>query len=243
MMTDTKQQVLSFLEKCEELKSCKFIMATTKIKDLLKCIVNCPDLYRLFETVTKKFDYPNAKAECLITEESGAFDSSRVELPQTVGERLAFIFCLFVEFDRETLNFNDFLRQFFVEDGSYFASYRAFCNLIVKSLQECVLRIFEDDLETIPEGKPDSAVAELISALDISVSQEMQYVNDSSISEDDKENGLKILSELLKALKAGNENLIDALLCGYNYFILHTDCVSDGITELIQMIEAFEKKL
>lgn len=243
MMTDTKQQVLSFLEKCEELKSCKFIMATTKIKDLLKCIVNCPDLYRLFETVTKKFDYPNAKAECLITEESGAFDSSRVELPQTVGERLAFIFCLFVEFDRETLNFNDFLRQFFVEDGSYFASYRAFCNLIVKSLQECVLRIFEDDLETIPERKPDSAVAELISALDISVSQEMQYVNDSSISEDDKENGLKILSELLKALKAGNENLIDALLCGYNYFILHTDCVSDGITELIQMIEAFEKKL
>ena len=196
MMTDTKQQVLSFLEKCEELKSCKFIMATTKIKDLLKCIVNCPDLYRLFETVTKKFDYPNAKAECLITEESGAFDSSRVELPQTVGERLAFIFCLFVEFDRETLNFNDFLRQYFVEDGSYFASYRAFCNLIVKSLQECVLRIFEDDLETLPEGKPDSAVAELISALDISVSQEMQYVSDSSISEDDKENGLKILSEL-----------------------------------------------
>lgn len=243
MMTDTKQQVLSFLEKCEELKSCKFIMATTKIKDLLKCIVNCPDLYRLFETVTKKFDYPNAKAECLITEESGAFDSSRVELPQTVGERLAFIFCLFVEFDRETLNFNDFLRQYFVEDGSYFASYRAFCNLIVKSLQECVLRIFEDDLETLPEGKSDSAVAELISALDISVSQEMQYVSDSSISEDDKENGLKILSELLKALKAGNENLIDALLCGYNYFILHTDCVSDGITELIQMIEAFEKKL
>ena len=243
MMTDTKQQVLSFLEKCEELKSCKFIMATTKIKDLLKCIVNCPDLYRLFETVTKKFDYPNAKAECLITEESGAFDSSRVELPQTVGERLAFIFCLFVEFDRETLNFNDFLRQYFVEDGSYFASYRAFCNLIVKSLQECVLRIFEDDLETLPEGKPDSAVAELISALDISVSQDMQYVSDSSISEDDKENGLKILSELLKALKAGNENLIDALLCGYNYFILHTDCVSDGITELIQMIEAFEKKL
>ena len=243
MMTDTKQQVLSFLEKCEELKSCKFIMATTKIKDLLKCIVNCPDLYRLFETVTKKFDYPNAKAECLITEESGAFDSSRVELPQTVGERLAFIFCLFVEFDRETLNFNDFLRQYFVEDGSYFASYRAFCNLIVKSLQECVLRIFEDDLETLPEGKPDSAFAELISALDISVSQEMQYVSDSSISEDDKENGLKILSELLKALKAGNENLIDALLCGYNHFILHTDCVSDGITELIQMIEAFEKKL
>lgn len=47
-MSGTKEQVLTFLEKCEELKKCKFIMATSKIKDLLKCIVNSPDLYKLF---------------------------------------------------------------------------------------------------------------------------------------------------------------------------------------------------
>ena len=109
-MTDTKEQILSFLEKCEELKSCKFIMATTKIKDLLKCIVNCPELYRLFETVTRKFDYPAAKEQCLISVDDGVLPQSYVMLPQTVGARLAFIFCLLVEFDKNTLNFNDFLR-------------------------------------------------------------------------------------------------------------------------------------
>ena len=57
-MSSTKEQALLFLEKCDELKKCKFIMATSKIKDILKCIVNSPDLYRLFETVTKDFSYP-----------------------------------------------------------------------------------------------------------------------------------------------------------------------------------------
>ena len=29
-----KRQVTEFLDKCEEIRKCKFIMATTKIKDL-----------------------------------------------------------------------------------------------------------------------------------------------------------------------------------------------------------------
>ena len=112
-MPNTKEQVLSFLEKCEELKNCKFIMATTKIKDLLKCIVNCPELYRLFETVTKNFDYPAAKSECLVSVNDGVLPTDCVVLPETVGRRLAFIFCLLVEFDKDTVNFNDFLRLYF----------------------------------------------------------------------------------------------------------------------------------
>ena len=110
-------------------------MATTKIKDLLKCIVNCPELYRLFETVTKNFDYPAAKSECLVSVNDGVLPTDCVVLPETVGRRLAFIFCLLVEFDKDTVNFNDFLRLYFPEDGSYFASYRAFCNIIIKGFR------------------------------------------------------------------------------------------------------------
>ena len=64
---DTREQVLAFFEKCDELKKCKFIMATTKIKDILKCIVNCPDLYNLFSVVTKDFDYPLVKSKCPVS--------------------------------------------------------------------------------------------------------------------------------------------------------------------------------
>ena len=39
-MDNTKAEVLDFIEKCEQLRKNKFIMATTRIKDVLKSIVN-----------------------------------------------------------------------------------------------------------------------------------------------------------------------------------------------------------
>lgn len=243
-MSDTKEQVLSFLDKCEELKSCKFIMATTKIKDLLKCIVNCPDLYRLFETVTNGFNYLEAKGQCLVTVNDGIFTRNYVVLPQTVGQRLAFIFCLLVEFDKDSINLNDFLRQYFPEDGSYFASYQAFCNTIIKALQDCISQVFREEIALIEQDTAKSSEkGDISSALNVSLSQEIDFISKSSISEEEKENGLKILSALTKNLKAGNVENIDALLCGYSYFVLNNKCVSDGIAEIIELIEAYEKTL
>ncbi len=236
-MNSTKEQITSFLDKCDELKSCKFIMATTKIKDLLKSIVNCCELYKLFEAVTKDFNYLAVKSQCLVSLNDGLLQRNYVILPKTVGQRLAFIFCLLVEFDRETINFNDFLMRYYPEDGSFFASYQAFGNSIIKSLKDCVEHAFKDLLAESKEKQNVSPVA----ALGLVVAQEMKYIASSSILEEDKENGLKILSALFESVKARDEEKCDALLCGYNYFVLHNNCVSDSISELIKLVEACEK--
>ncbi|MDE7453262.1 MAG: hypothetical protein K2N22_02520 [Clostridia bacterium] len=246
-MENTKEQVLAFLEKCEELKKCKFIMATTKIKDLLKCIVNSPDLYRLFDGVTKDFDYLQEKARCLIVADDGYINKSKVILPQTVGQRLAFIFCLLVEFDRDTLNFNDFLQVYYPEDGSYYASYRAFCNTVINSLEELVQDVFKEELELEEELEKENSAnpsrAKLYSEISIAIAAEKQYLYQTSVPKEEKEGGYKMLNELLFAVKSGNENLIDALISGYNYFVLYNGCVSDGIASLIDMLAEFEAVL
>ena len=133
-----------------------------------------------------------------------------------------------MEFDRNSVNFNDFLRAYFPEDGSYFASYQSFCNIIIKGLQDCVIQVFREEIS---------------SALGVALSQEIQFVTDSAVPKDDKENGLKILTALVKAIEHGDETQIDGLVCGYNYFVLRFGCVSDGIAELLQLIEAYEKLL
>lgn len=233
---DTKEQLRVFFESCDDIKKCKFIMATTKIKDLLKTIVNCPDLYRLFEAVTKDFDYPAAKEKCFVTTDDGIFSKSYVLLPQTVGHRLAFIFCLFVEFDRDSINLNDFLRKYYPADGSYFESYRAFCSQIIDSLRECVTQVFKDSL---PEtgAKPvigNAKKAELISALNIQISEEIRFVSENeSLSDDDRERGLKILYGLLAAVKDGDARYIEAVVCGYNYFVSGTQCMSETLGDLL----------
>ena len=244
-MKSTKEQILEFLEKCDELTKCKFIMATTKIKDLLKCIVNSPELYGLFDKVTKDFNYPEQKAKCLISG-SGAFPG-RVSLPQTVGQRLAFIFCLLVEFDRDTINLNDFLQMYFIEDGSYFASYKAFCETIIVSLADLIKQVFKEQLnsgnevvENVPavNQEKEKCLTDIINVL----TSEREYIL-SAAPEDEVEGAIKILNSLIRAIRSEDEELIDSLLCGYNYFVLYNKCVSDNIAPLIELIAEFEKLL
>lgn len=245
----TKEQVVGFLEKCDELGKCKFIMATTKIKDILKHIVNCPDLYELFAAVTRDFNYPLCKSKCLVTVNDGVYNRSYVVMPQTVGQRIAFVFCLLVEFDRDEMNFNDFLRKYFPEDGSYFASYHAFCDLVINGMQNALSEVFAEELKEAPSAAQggisvSTAKAGMISALELAISEEKQYISaNRNIPDEEKEGGLAMLIQLYEAIKSENAPLINALICGYNYYVLYNKCVSDGIAALIQEIASFEQLL
>lgn len=243
-MSSTKEQALLFLEKCDELKKCKFIMATSKIKDILKCIVNSPDLYRLFETVTKDFSYPEYKMKCLVTTDDGIMRKSCVVLPQTVGQRLAFIFCLLVEIDKDTINLNDFLQIYFREDGSYFASYQSFCKNIIGSLEDLIRQVFKEQL-ALPEPRAEISPSRgnLLSEISLATEEEKRFVSGSALPDEDKENGLKILDALFCAVRDRDVGRIDALICGYNYFVLYNKCVSDGIASLIETLGEFEATL
>lgn len=241
-MKSTKEQINEFLEKCDELTKCKFIMATTKIKDLLKCIVNSPELYGLFDKVTKDFNYVEQKSKCLISD-SASF-TGKVVLPPTVGQRLAFIFCLLVEFDRDTINLSDFLQVYFREDGSYFESYKAFCNTIIVGLADLIKQVFKEQLsepdDTNKHNTADSKKAGLISSILLAIEAEKEFISGAAPKEE-VGGATKMLSALGGAVKSENEELIDALIFGYNYFVLYNRCVSDNISSLIELISEFEK--
>jgi prophage DNA circulation protein len=246
-MTTTYEQINTFLDKCEELKKCKFIMATTKIKDLLKCIVNSVELYKLFDEVTKDFDYISEKKQCLVTVNNGVISKSYLSLPQTVGKRLAFIFCLLVEFDNDTLSFNDFLRQYFPEDGSYFASYHAFCSTVIDSLSEMIKEIFSEQLkedeEIVAQSQANAEKARYISEITLAITEEIAFVSDCNLQTEEVDGAVNLLNRLSDAVKQGDVALIDCLIFGYNYFALYNRAVSEGIATLIQTIGEYEQLL
>ncbi len=246
-MSETKEQILTFFDACNELKKCKFIMATERIRDILKCIVNSPDLYNLINTCTKDFNYPKAKAGCLLYINDGVYRRNILVMPQSAREIIAFVFCLLVEFDNNTMDFNEFLRRYFPEDGSYFASFHAFCNIVINGMKDAVAEVYKEELEKstfneVYEAEANPEKSGLLSAIDISVSAEMQYITtNEKIPEEEKEGALAILSQLGAAVRKGDRQLISALVCGYNYFVLHYDCISDGIAGLLRLIAEFEK--
>ena len=283
----TKAQINDFLNKCKEVKNCKFIMATTKIKDLLKSIVNSAELYELFNTVASNFDYIAAKQRCFV-EADGLYGNSRIVLPDTVGDRLAFIFCLLVEFDRDEINFNLFLQKYYPKDGSYYASYQLFCDEVIGSLEMLVCDVFSRELQDQPAepaigalpqsaqpqpqplpGAPLAQVGQngqnaeiarsiipqvmpavqeasmqkinmqrsaLISTACMLIESELEGLDSSSVSEEDKESGRYILESLNLAVTAGDAVLIKALTCGYNYFVMQTKFVTERLYLLFQAV-------
>ncbi len=250
-MEDVKQQIKDFINKCEEVKNCKFIMATTKIKDVLKSIVNSRTLYQLFTSVSADFDYLTAKAQCLLDVSDGFNNRGVVILPESAQDKLAFIFCLLVEIDRDTINFNWFLQKYFSDDGSFYGSFYAFCDLIIDNLEKIIKAVFAKELEEEKEQKEEvfeeqqsvqtnSAKAGMLSAISLLIAQEKQFILESSIPAEDKEAGYKMLTEITKALKTGNFDLANALICGYNYYILYNNSVSQNVGTLFESIEEYE---
>ncbi len=251
-MSTVKEQIVDFLEKCEDVRNCKFIMATTKIKDLLKSIANSAELYEIFDTVASKFDYVAAKERCLIDSDD-AFGRSRIVLPDTRGDRLAFIFCLLVEIDRGDIQINYFLQKYYPKDGSYYASYHAFCDEIIGNLESIISGIFSQELsepdppKQIEEGGAPrlgaggNALSE-VNAICLLISRELDFISSCALSEDDKEAAGCILSSLTGAVRAADKELVNALVCGYNYFIMYTRQMSDSAQELFDAIGGFVSK-
>ena len=223
-MNSVKDEVKDFLDKCEEMRSCKFIMATTKIRDLLKSIVNSSELYELFNTVVSKFDYSAAKRRCLLDGNNGVYSSSYVVLPDTMGERLAFIFCLLAEFDRDEVNFNAFLRRYYMRDGSYYSSYHAFCDEIIVSLEDIIREVYSEELGkkgpsySADFGSDDSVNSEQSGSIALRVDRKKDFSSRSSLRSEDRIAADKILTCLAAAVRTGDKELVEALAFGYNYF-------------------------
>lgn len=253
-MEDVKTQVNDFLTKCEELKKCKFIMAPTKIKDLLKSIVNSRTLYDLFSCVSTDFDYVSAKAHCLVDVSDGYSRRGEVRLPSSSQEKLAFIFCLLVELDRDSINFNWFLQKYFSDDESYYASYFSFCKQIIEPLEKIISGVFEEELkQPSPQGEqkeerpqPQPAIGQgselsaMLSALWLLIAQEKQFILESAMPDDDKETGYKMLDEIYNALKDRNFAVANAIVNGYNYYILYNNTISPNVQMLFESIENYE---
>lgn len=261
-MKDIKEEVQDFLDKCGQLKRSKFIMATTRIKDLLISIVNSATLYELFHAVTEGFDYISAKRKCLVISHEGLLDRSRLVLPENPADKLAFIFCLLVEFDHNTINFNEFLRRFFPEDGSYYSSFHSFCDKVITPFEDIIADLFRDELygqQSVQDAtrqaeqgdysgqsaaqpnaaqQADPGAAEKLSAVSILIAREKNIISGLNISERDRQDGISMLSELERAIREGRGAAADALLRGYEYYSACHNNFSQLIKLLVSAMEA-----
>ena len=201
-MDTGREQIDLFLRRCDEVMQSKFIIAESKISELLKSIATSDLLYAFFRDLTKDFDYAAAKRRYL----HYAPDSSqknRLLFPDDPAEMLAFIFCLLVDIDNRDPDLSDFLQRYFYEDGSFYESFYAFCNQVIKPFKNAVKVMFRHGVFRASSDRRVS-FAPLVAA-------ERDSVYASRLSDADKVDALLILN----ALAGAKEETRAALLAGY----------------------------
>ncbi len=225
-MEEEYRRIQRFLAACDDLVEGKFIHAEGKMTEALKAIAASGELTELFAAVTSRFDYPAAKRAYLkFPAEKGSAHGAAF-LPAERTEILAFVFCLLVEFDAGTMQFNDFLLRYFYEDGSYTASYALFVGRMIRPFRQIVRDCYPDavrasaERETQEADDPFAALAEAVAAERTRIA--------SALSETDKKTGELILSALATAAEKKDGEDVCALLAGYGCFLR---CAGeDGVT-------------
>lgn len=239
-MDTGREQIDLFLQRCDEVMQSKFILADTKIGELLKSIAASDLLYAFFREITRDFDYPAAKEKYM----NYAFASSkkrRLLFPSDPSEKLAFIFCLLVDLDNMTIDLSDFLREYFYEDGSVYESYYAFCNQVIKPFKNDVKNIFRGGVPVegaLPAAKPNKGgERDILRA----VAAERDAVFASRLPDDKKVDALIILNALENCECKGGA--VSGLLCGYAYFAEAAGWKSDTLPALLAELKKRREEL
>lgn len=236
-MAGTKEQAELFLRRCDEVQRAGFIIADTKISDLLKAIVSSDALYAFFKNVTADYDYEAAKIKYMNYTPPGS--ARRVLLfPEDPAERLAFVFFLLAEIDAKSLDLSSFLQEYFYADGSLHGSFYAFCNQVIKPFRNAVKTMFRGgaaaEAERLDAVRAAGALAPVIE-------QERQRVYGSRLPDEVKVDALLMLNAAANSVS--DPETLAGVLVGYLSFARGAGFGVDAVAKFSQALGRIKESL
>ncbi|MBR7100221.1 MAG: hypothetical protein IKC91_03595 [Clostridia bacterium] len=246
-MDTIEMQIGNFLNKCDDLLQAKFILAPSKISDLLRGLATVPALVSWLQRATASFDYLKAQELYLRPSPDGTQNKGVLLLPEAPAERVAFLFCLLVDIDNQVINFNQFLQTFFAEDGSYTQAFELFLAQVIVPFKNAVSEQFLPKSESTHTadafsasnvhngGKKSKKV--IFNELSAVVHAEMTALSQGLLPDTDKAAGATLLNELYAAIKSAEENQIKALLIGYYYLVAYTKQSNENLLKMFALTE------
>ncbi|MDE7464135.1 MAG: hypothetical protein K2M48_03805 [Clostridiales bacterium] len=127
-----------FLNACETLRNCKYIIADSKIAALLKSIADNKQLYSMFGAALYDFDYKPTFTECV--------GGNMFALPTDPKTAIALVFRILMDIDSGKMPLRNFLEAYFYNE-SINESYARF-GLEVISPFESYCRMFISQADT-----------------------------------------------------------------------------------------------
>lgn len=131
-----KLEVDKFLEACDDLLNCKFLVAEYKIQRLLQQLASASDVCSLVGECLEQFNRDREFAKTFVQDGQGDFVCL---MPSEEYKVIALVFCTLVDIENKKIDFVDFIKRFFGREENPF---KAFLDTMIVPFKKLIEEAF-----------------------------------------------------------------------------------------------------
>ncbi len=109
-----------FIASCDDLITCKFLVAEFKIQKLLQQLAKTDEVCSLVGECLEQYNRDREFAKTFIQDGHGEF---MCDMPEEEYKVIALVFCTLVDIDNKKIDFTDFVKRFFGREENAFESF------------------------------------------------------------------------------------------------------------------------
>lgn len=164
-LMDATTKIQAFYNACTDAKYAKFILAESKISEILRAIVNSPELVSVVSDSLAGFNFSSEFNKIQVKNEMRRIN---IMLPKDPNKLVAIVFSLLGEIDAHRVDFHDFIFSYFDAGGSTLLQcYDKFVETIIFPFRDTLCELVGYEVEDEEEETEDD-----------------EYANDVDVDED-----------------------------------------------------------
>lgn len=202
-----RAEIDKFLEACDDLLNCKFLVAEYKIQRLLQQLASASDVCSLVGECLEQFNRDREFAKTFVQDGQGDFVCL---MPSEEYKVIALVFCTLVDIENKKIDFVDFIKRFFGREENPF---KAFLDTMIVPFKKLIEEAFsyaendkdedhlddedDEDEDDEDDDQIDDEVYENVQKIAVQILSELQF----SRQDNDTQNAITICKAIVKTAK------------------------------------------
>ena len=212
MNNQVVHDLINFNTACDEFVNGKYILADVKISSLLNIIAEDEKLRNIVASTLEDYDFKEKLINATKSEGNGYV----LILPTDEKEIIAFVYSLFYRFNNKTIDFYDFISQYYKSDdenpGKEFYN---FANAIITPFKNAINSIYSKR-HVIVES--DDYQKNYYNKLITTVKLIVKNIDNFKLKMNEKEEFTMLLNSLYLASQKNDKKLVFSLMVALDYF-------------------------
>ncbi len=138
MTEGSKNSLEKFIAACDELITCKFLVAESKIEKILACLAETPPVYELVSECMEQFNRDREISKAFVQDSKGNY---MCLMPKEEYKIIALTFCMLADINADRIDFTDYVKRFF-DNGEGISPFKNFISTMILPFRNLICEAF-----------------------------------------------------------------------------------------------------